>query len=166
MNILFTPFPPQLSMTFTSAQLARLDRRFACPELLPLDLSLLVQDSAALLSAALSVRTEQGRWAGHPEEASVLPSVDEATWERHLLLTGRAAHVCSVEEAGFLRDWTDGLVYLFCGGTRLRRRLNLGLFCDRMEVDFLLSEQCLGVKVLRAHRLEADGTLTLWRVTC
>ncbi|WP_309569667.1 hypothetical protein, partial [Deinococcus sp.] len=112
---------------------------------------------------ALTVSTEYGTWSALPEGTSGVPVLDEREWERQLGLPTASAPQCSLDEVAFLSDWTAGVVYVF-GGALLSHRLNLGLFCDRVEVDFLLTERRSGGRVLRAHRLEADGSLTVWRV--
>uniref|UniRef100_UPI002869B0B2 hypothetical protein n=1 Tax=Deinococcus sp. TaxID=47478 RepID=UPI002869B0B2 len=115
MQILYTPLPPQLSVTLTPPQMARLDRRFACPEILPSTLGLFVQDCAALLGAALTVCTENGMWSALPEDTSNVSGLDERELERQLGLPTASAQKCSMDEAKFLADWTAGLVYVFGG---------------------------------------------------
>lgn len=166
--ILFTPLPPQCTVEHTPERMARLDRRFACPGAWPADPTLLVQDCARVLGAHLTVRTAAGQWHGDPLAPAATPPLTEPEWLTALCLgTLPTVHLAPAHLEA-LRGWTAGVVTVFGeagpdGAPRVARVLNLGVFLDRVELDFLLDGGLTGVGVLRAHRVEGGGHLTLWR---
>ena len=167
--ILFTPVPPELTVEHTPEQMARLDRRFAQQGRWPADPTLLVQDSAALLNAHLIVRTRHGEWRGDPLCPAPSEGLTEVAWQAALMLDSTPTVHVGAAHLTALKSWTAGVVTVFTGpsaGTapRVARVLNLSTFIDRLELEFLLEGGLSGVPVLRAHRLEPGGRLTLWRM--
>lgn len=166
--ILYTPVPPQLTVEYTPVQMARLDKRFAWPELWPSDPALLLQDSARLLGAYLNLRTSQGDWKGDPLAPANAEALTETEWRRALCLETVPTLHLGAAHLNALTSWTAGVVTLFTAADanlppRLSRVLNLSNFFDRLELEFLLERHDLDVRVLRAHRLGAAGRMTLWR---
>lgn len=111
--ILYTPVPPQLTVEHTLERMARLDRRFTDPAQWPADPALLVQDSARLLGAYLTVRTDLGRWDGDPLDSATGSPLTEAQWRAALgLETVPTVHL-GAAHLGAVRGWTAGVVTLF-----------------------------------------------------
>ncbi|MFB9991492.1 hypothetical protein ACFFLM_05855 [Deinococcus oregonensis] len=169
--IVYTPLPLQAAFSFTPAQMARLDRRFAALEDWPPEPGLLVQESAALLNAHLRVVTPRGEWEGSPEAPTTLPPLTEAEWEEQTALGGVPRRPLYGADLSTLLDEVSGVVTTFRlapgdpgdGPPRLSRRYRLWDEWDRLELEYLLLDGCPGVVVLRAHKLEDCGTMSVQR---
>jgi hypothetical protein len=111
--ISYTPVPPQLTLEYTLTQMARLDKRFARPELWPSDPTLLVQDSARLLGAHLHLRSAQGDRYGDPLAPASAEAMTEPEWRTALCLETVPTLHLSVSHLSALTTWTSGVITLF-----------------------------------------------------
>ncbi|GHF45540.1 hypothetical protein HNQ07_002277 [Deinococcus metalli] len=167
--ILYTPVPPEFTVEHTLERMARLDRRFEQFARWPADPAPLVQDCAVLLGAHLIVRTPRGECSGDPLTPRPGWTFTEPAWAAALLLDEVPTVHVSPAHLPALTGWAAGVVTIFSipatgGAAQVSRTLNLGSFVDRLELDFLLEGGLPGVHVLRAHRLERGGRLTVWRM--
>ncbi len=168
----FTACPPEFSTRLTLGALARLDARFADLDRLrrTADLALVVQDSADLQGAHLTLHVDGEEWTGAPgrldeDGSDHHPPCYRWTegWLAARLGVERAAptELRLPEFARAVQAWSRGAVYVFGPPAGvLLRRLNLSAFTDRLELEFLLGERPGGV-VLRAHRLEGGASRVL-----
>lgn len=179
-HVQYAPHPPQLSVELTAAPLAVLDARFGHLATLRRRrvLDQVVQDAADLLEAHIGLRAGRQSWQGTPgrlDEDGTTPSHPFVGWTELRLRHGLALDlgrpdlrpVAAAELFSTLASWRRGLVYLLCPDRAtfapvVRRRLNLANGIDRLELDHL-SMEFLGDAVLRAHRLDGEGRLVMWR---
>lgn len=158
--ITYAPFPAQAAFGFTPQQMARLDQRYATPELWPADPSQLVQDSALLLSAHVGVQIGPRRWEGRPDLTSPAPLMPEADWEQ---LLGLRAPAQTVQPTTLSRRLQDGAGVVYTFGPQYIRAFRLGDDIDLLELDFLQEDGFPGIHLLRGAALGPDGRLRLWR---
>ncbi|PNY79468.1 hypothetical protein [Deinococcus koreensis] len=191
MHVQYAPHPPQYSLELTLEQLARRDSRFGHLSALWARgiLGDVVQDSADLQGAHLSLRQGHGLWIGTPgrldEHGGPDPGDPEPAhpgrrpfegWTELALDYALALDLAGgwtpaePDWAAQVAEWGQGVVYTFAlspGRTQptLTRRLNLSNFFDRAEFDVLVASAFSGVAVVRCHQLSASGTPVVWRVS-
>ncbi len=181
-HVTYASFPAQFSTTFTVAHLASLDHRFHHLRALRgrRALDLVVQDSADLQNAHLTLRSGQAEWLGAPG------ALDEDGagrrpfhgWSEAALAYALGVDLTPVElqRVPFteLNDrvaaWRTGVLYAFARvdagpSPALARRLNLANDMDRLEFDFLAATDFAGLDLVRAHRLNASGAHEVLRAS-
>ncbi|SMB82752.1 hypothetical protein [Deinococcus hopiensis] len=170
----YAPHPPQFALTLTPEELIRRDARFAHIQRLQErgTLDLLLQDSADLQNAHLTLRWGEVRWQGTPGGNG-----GERLWRDRdgkalncaLGLDLTHTEVQAVEASRLAAEvisWDQGAVYILTGKAGLptvTRRLNLGDFCDRLEWDFLTDTGFAAIAEVQAHRLGKGGQPVVWR---
>ena len=137
----------------------------------------LVQDSADLLGAHLSVRFasgevvtgEPGRFDDARDDIRLNPflRLREVNFERDLSVPSTpCGSAASWEAREELRAWQCGVVMIVQGdcaaGARVVRRLNLRNFFDHLEFEFLLIDPVVPPARVHAWRLQPGGLLERW----
>ena len=165
----YAPVPVQTSCSMTLQQFARLDARFAQPALVAADPQTLVQDSAALLGAYLTLRTPAAEYQGFPQGTADSRWRRLDDWRRQL---GLAEHqIAELDALPERCQAASGVVYTlrFTEGharrsVRVLRQYALSDWFDRMELELLLAEglpgtELHGIDLLQGHTLDASGGL-------
>ena len=169
--MLYAPTPVQSCFSLDLQQFSRLDARYVRPDLLALDPQALVQDSAALLRAHLTLHTPSAAFQGHPEGLTASRPVRIDHWRCALHLDeARPRHLSGAELAGAVQA-EAGVVYTFrlqhgltsaAHDALLLRQYALGDWFDQLELEFLLHSGLPGVDLLHGHALDNDGRLDAW----
>ena len=162
----YAPVPVQMCCSLTLQQFARLDARFARPALVAADPQALVQDSAALLGAYLTLRTPEAEYAGYPQGTADSRWLRLDDWHRRLGLAEHPIAGLKVDALPERCQAASGVVYTFRftedparRSVRALRQYALSDWLDRMELELLLAEGLPGVDLLHGHTLDASGGL-------
>ncbi|WP_189092962.1 hypothetical protein [Deinococcus ruber] len=147
-------------------QFARLDARFDQPALVAAGPQALVQDSAALLGAYLTLRTPEAEYPGFPQGTAGSRERLLDDWWRQLGLTDHQIGDVRVDALPERCQAATGVVYTLRfterrarRSVRVLRQYALSDWFDRMEMELLLAEGLPGVDLLHGHTLDASGQL-------
>lgn len=159
--VIYAPVPAEAAFGFTPQQMGTLDQRFLQSDRWPADPALLIQDSALLLNAFITVRQGTRAWEGRPDQPHVTPRLPEDDWAAQYGLPDSPAREMTSADLPTLLGNEAGVIYTFSG--QVVRSFRLRDELDRLELDFLRGDGWPGVHLIRGHALGRRGELQLWR---